>query len=44
MIFFIIYKMSEETTYYQINRGTIVNRAKKYYEDNKKNIKRKSNK
>ena len=28
MIFFNIYKMSNEATYYQINRGAIVNTAK----------------
>ena len=29
-------KMSDKTTYYQKNREIILNRAKKYYENNKK--------
>ena len=28
--------MSEEATFYQRNRETVLNRAKKYYEDKKK--------
>ena len=33
-----------ETTYYQRNRETILNRARNYYENNKKSIKAKSKK
>ena len=34
---FLLYmKMSDKTTYYQKNREIILNRAKKYYENNKK--------
>ena len=31
--------MSDKTTYYQINKETILNRAKKYYNDNKERLK-----
>ena len=34
--------MIEETIYYQKNRTTILNRAKKYYNDNKKVLKEKA--
>ena len=34
--------MSEETTYYQRNRETILNRAKKSYSDNKEVLKEKA--
>ena len=30
--------MSEETTYYQRNRETMLNRARKYYEDDKERL------
>ena len=33
---------SNELTYYQINRDVILNRAKDYYENDKKEIKRPS--
>ena len=40
-IFFIIYKINEtaDLTYYQRNREVILNRAKDYYENDKKKIK-----
>ena len=31
--------MSDKTTYYQINKETILNRVKKYYNDNKERLK-----
>ena len=36
LIIFLYYiKMSDRTTYYEINRETILNKAKEYYENNK---------
>ena len=34
--------MSEETTYYQRNRETALHRAKKYYEDEKELLRKKT--
>ena len=36
--------MSDKTTYYRINGEIILNRAKEYYENSKKKIKRASKK
>ena len=38
--FFLLYKKMDNTTYYQRNKEKILNRAKDYYENDKRNIKR----
>ena len=36
--------MSEKTIYYQRNKGTILNRVKEYYENNKEELREKTKK
>ena len=40
--FFLLYIKMCETTYYQRNRGTVLNRAKDYYENNKEVLREKA--
>ena len=44
LFFFLLYKKMDNTTYYKRNKEKILNRAKDYYENDKRNIKRASKK